>query len=258
MVTVSAVLHVAGFAAAVLLPRLIPRGPGGPPVYVVDLVALPAGPTTTLPPSGGGATKSQPSPPAPAKPEKAIPIPARGHKPEPKLTDKKPKSTPTPAKGQPTPKDKPNDKEKAVPAPAAATPPATAPVATEPSGAAGAGSGGTSTGTGAGGMGGTGSGQADAATFYGNLLRQRIEGAWIRPLYPPNWPGLQPPTATVRINLTSSGRVTSVALAAPSDYEAMDQSIMRAVQDAQPFPPFPSQLGRDVLSVSIDFVLPPK
>ncbi len=250
MVTLSAILHVAGFAAAVFLPRLIPRGPGGPPVYVVDLVALPAGPMTSQPPAAGGAAQRQPPPPAPAKPEKAIPLPERGRKPEPKPADKKPqlKATPAPAKTA-----KPDEKAgpPATPAAAASTPPAAG-------GTPGAGGGGAAGGATGGGMGGTGSGQADAATFYGNLLRQRIEGAWIRPLYPPNWPTQQPPTATVRISLTSSGRVSSVALAVPSGYEAMDQSILRAVQDAQPFPPFPSLLGRDVLSVSIDFVLPPK
>lgn len=255
MVTLSAILHVAGFGAAVFLPRLIPRGPGGPPVYVVDLVALPVGPTTSLPPSGGGAAQGQPPPPAPAKPEKAIPLPERGRKPEPKAPDKKPqaKATPAPSKTAPPSKEKPAP-PKDKPAENIATPPA----AGGSPGTAGTGVGGATTGPAGGGLGGTGSGQADAATFYGNLLRQRIEGAWIRPLYPSNWPTQQPPTATVRITLTSSGRVTSFTLVAPSGDEAMDQSIMRAVQDAQPFPPFPPQLGRDVLSVSIDFVLPPK
>ena len=62
----------------------------------------------------------------------------------------------------------------------------------------------------------------------------------------------------MRIGLTSSGRVTATELVAGSGYDAMDRSILRAVQDAQPFPPFPYQLGRDSLTVTIDFVLPPK
>ena len=62
----------------------------------------------------------------------------------------------------------------------------------------------------------------------------------------------------MRIGLTSSGRVTATELVAASGYDAMDRSILRAVQDAQPFPPFPYQLGRDSLTVTIDFVLPPK
>ena len=41
MVLLSLALHVAGFGLAIALPRLLPRGAQGPPVYVVDLVAPP-------------------------------------------------------------------------------------------------------------------------------------------------------------------------------------------------------------------------
>ena len=70
------------------------------------------------------------------------------------------------------------------------------------------------------------------------------------------------PTGSVRVGrvnglVTPSGRVTGLDVVVPSGYEAMDRSILRAVQDAQPFPPFPLELGRDSLTVKIDFVLPP-
>ena len=112
-------------------------------------------------------------------------------------------------------------------------------------------------GTQPGGAGGTGTGQADAATFYAGVLKHRIESAWLKPLYPQSWSGASDPTASVRIVLTPSGRVTGLDVVVPSGYEAMDRSILRAVQDAQPFPPFPLELGRDSLTVKIDFVLPP-
>ncbi len=53
----------------------------------------------------------------------------------------------------------------------------------------------------------------------------------------------------------SSGRVTSLELVAPSGYEALDASVLRAIQDAQPFPPFPSELGSGPQTVQFAFDL---
>jgi len=239
----SLLLHVAGVGAALALPRLLSRPGSGPPVYVVDLIALPAG-SPALPAAPAASPPRKES--APTKPEKPVAIPDRkAAKPEPKKSAK-----PEARKEEPRPAASPATKGAAAEG-AAQTPGRKE----EPSGATpGAGVPGLR----GGGAGGTGTEQADAATFYGNLLRQRIEGAWNKPIYPPTWTSREDPKASVRIGLTSSGRVTSTELVSASGYDAMDRSILRAVQDAQPFPPFPYQLGRDSLTVTIDFVLPPK
>ena len=53
MVILSFVLHVVGFGGAIGLPRLLPRESPGTPVYVVDLVSLPA-PAPRRKQAGGG------------------------------------------------------------------------------------------------------------------------------------------------------------------------------------------------------------
>lgn len=259
--TLSLVLHLAAFGAAIGLPRLLPRERVTSQVYVVDLVSLPAaGPA--IPPGPGRAARAAKAEPPTTKPEKAITLP------EPRVT--KPEPKPPPAKKKPPeakqPESKPMAPEKPrqppkAPAPEAAPAVVASAGASAPggpvAGAAGTAAGEGATGAGAGGT-GTGSGQADADTYYAGLLKRRIESAWNRPIYPPDWTESADPTATVRIVLTASGRVTEVVLVTPSGYEGMDRSIMRAVQDAQPFPPFPALMGRASLTVRIDFVLPPK
>ena len=245
----SVLLHVAGVGVALALPRLLSRPGSGAPVYVVDLVALPAG-SPALPAAPAASPSRKES--APPKPEKPVAIPDRkARKPEPKKTPEPKKiDKPDPRKEEPRPAASPSPK-----GPAAEGAAETQGRKEGPSGAT---SGAGAPGLRGGGAGGTGTEQADAATFYGNLLRQRIEGAWNKPIYPPAWTSREDPKASVRIGLTSSGRVTATELVAASGYDAMDRSILRAVQDAQPFPPFPYQLGRDSLTVTIDFVLPPK
>jgi TonB family protein len=259
LIALSIALHLIGFGLVIGLPRLLPRGPNGPPIYVVDLVSLPAGPLTASPPAGGAARRAEPPPP---KPEKAIKLPdkkAEPRQPAPKPTPrptpepKHPSATPTPIPARPTPRP-------------SATPPAPASETASEAGASGASSTGAAAGlpgTGSaadGGAGGTGqgAGQADATTFYANLLKTRIENAWNKPIFPPAWTSSEAPTAAVRIGLSSSGRVTGLELVSSSGYDAMDRSITRAVQDAQPFPPFPFQLGRETLTVTITFTLPQK
>ncbi len=254
---VSLVLHLACFGVALGLPRLMSRGPQGPPVYVVDLVSLPAGvPTPAAPPPGGGAPKTQP--PAPPKPEKAIPDrearkPDTKKKPPEKKKEepaRKPEAKPTPTKPAP-------DKAAAQtpPAPESAPPDAAAPQGSRGAGPAGGPGAPGATGAPGGGAGGAGMGQADAYTFYFARLRQTIEANWAKPIYPPMETVRPVLTATVRLTLTSSGRVTSLELVAPSGYEALDASVLRAIQDAQPFPPFPSELGSGPQTVQFAFDL---
>lgn len=113
-VSVSMALHVVGFVLAVGLPRLLPR-PALQPVYIVDLVALPAGPAADSPPPPAAAAASQPAaPPAPKKSEKAITLPEPKKpkaepKPEPKIAKTEPKLEP-----KPVPKIEPKQEPKTI------------------------------------------------------------------------------------------------------------------------------------------------
>jgi len=263
MVILSLVLHVVGFGGAIGLPRLIPREPPGTPVYVVDLVSLPA-PAPIRQRAGGGSRANKKTTPAakpPPKAEKAIKIPdPEKPKPEPKKEKPEPKKEPP----KPEPKkieeppakiEKPVEARKVEPEPPddavadAATGPAEG---TAPSSTIGG------RGTAAIGIpGGTGDAGGDARTFYFNLLKMRIESNWQRPIYPPNYTDRRTLLVRVRLGLSSSGRVTSLDLLTPSGYDALDGSILRAVRDAEPFRPFPPQITRPSMAIPIEFVFNP-
>ncbi len=241
-VALSMGLHLAGFGLAVALPRLLPRGAQGPPVYVVDLVALPS-------PGAPGAPPHAAAPPQkkeitrPPAPEKTIKLPERSAKkaeakskpPEPKKPEAKP--SPTPAA---------TDRGQAGGTAAAPSPGATP--AKAGAGGAGAGAGATA---------GAGAGQGGQADYYYTYLQGRIYAAWQRPLYPATETLRKSLTTTVRLTLSSSGRVTRAELVSSSGYGAIDQSVLRAVQDAQPFQPIPSSLGRESLTVNLEITLTP-
>jgi TonB family protein len=243
----SLVLHVAGFGAALGLPRLLPRGSQGPPVYVVDLVALPAGPVTVAPAAPPPQAKSSPAPP---KAEKPIALPERQPKKAP------PKKPPAPRedekRSEPKKPDPSRETAKDTSPPgtdagrAAAT---TGPAAGALPGAAG------DAGTRPGGAGGTGGKPTDEYNFYFSLLRRKIDAAWKKPLDPTSQ--AVGSSATITLTLSSSGRVTRLDLTRPSGFDSLDRSVLRAVQDAEPFPPFPYQLGVDTLTVNFEFVLTP-
>ncbi len=243
-VTVSFIIHVAGFGLAIGLPRLLPHSAGPPSVYVVDLVSLPVS-VAGAPPPGGSVAPAAPAP-VPSKPEKTIKIPEpAAKKTQPKKPPGKPATTPSPA---PKPE-----------AAAAKTPAEAGTVATTTPGQA--------TGTVAGGSGppadrpgvagGTGSGGTDARTFYYSLLDRKIRGAWKKPLDPENLAARSNLACLVTLSLSSSGRVLALDLERTSGFEPLDRSALRAVQDAEPFPPFPYQLGVSTLTIKLEFVLTP-
>lgn len=238
-IILSLALHLAGFGAALGLPRLLPRGSKGPPVYVVDLVTLPAG-LLSAAPAG-----------APPAPPKAAPAPPKAEKPI-ALPDRQPKKTPAkkpPAPRGPEPRREPA-KEAAPPqaatgSAAGATAPAAGALPGAPGGA----------GTQIGGAGGTGGRATDEYNFYLSLLDRKIRAAWKKPLDPTGQAvGL---LVTITLTLSSSGRVTGLDLTRPSGFDPLDRSALRAVQDAEPFPPFPYQLAMDSLTVNFEFKLTP-
>jgi protein TonB len=254
---VSLGFHLAAFLIAFGVPRLMASAPPSGPVYIVDLVSPPGGPAG--PPAAPAPQPQQaPAPPPPAAAPKTKPIEKAVVKPPPKPTEKAIVIPDRDAK-----KRKPTKPEPKVEATAATTAPTKAaapetPAQQKPETAAppvttGA-PGGTGTGAGAGGAGqGTGGG-GDDYTFYLSLLDHSIRGAWIRPVYT----GRETRSATVRLQLNRTGGVLRLELAVKSGFEPLDRSVLRAVKDAQPFPPFPTSLSLDTLSVQIVFDLTPE
>ena len=93
-------------------------------------------------------------------------------------------------------------------------------------------------------------------TFYASLVRRNIENAWKKPIYPPAETSRRAFTTQIRLTLTSSGRVADMRVLIPSGYEAMDRSVLAAVNEAM-FPPFPPSLGYASLPFTVEMVLTP-
>ncbi len=253
-IVLSLVLHLVGFGAALGLPRLLPRKPPGAPIYIVDLVSLPPGGPAK--PARSGQSKRpaikpparkqvapqppKPKPKPPPRKKKPVTIPDRKIEPEP--ATKKPPVKKTPVRPP-------------EPTPQAGASGATADDAIEdaPDAAPKAGvSGGV--GVNLGGDGSGGSGANDQYTFYLSLLDRNIRRTWTQPIHI----GRDVLSAMVSLTLSSSGRVLRLDLVKPSGYDPLDRSVIRAVREASPFPPFPHFLGRDDLTVQIVFDLNPK
>ena len=241
----SIALHLVGFGAAGGLPLLIPRQSGPPPIYVVDLVSLPAGrPRVARRPVAPSAPPAR-KPPAPKpEPEKKIAIPDPVPRKTPVPEKPKPKKTPEPTQTPPPSDESTDDRVEETATTGPQIPDGTATAAAGPG----------VSGIGVAGLGGEGSARADAYTFYLSLLDRKIRGAWQRPVYF----GRQALEATVRMTLTSSGRLSSLELTESSGFDLLDRSAMRAVRDAGSFPPFPYDLGLDSLTVQVVFDLTPQ
>ncbi|MFQ5877828.1 MAG: energy transducer TonB [Acidobacteriota bacterium] len=254
LLLLSLLIHAVGLGAAAGLPRLLPRRALAAPVYVVDLISLPSARArrpARAAPARGAAGKSAPLP----KPEKAVAVPAptakKRAKPQPR-----PEPSPTPPKPRPSPP----PERPAAEAPVASGPDGQTTRTSLPPAPGPAGPGATSAGAAGasqvqiGGVGGSGPGEGDTYDFYLSLLDRKIRRAWQRPVYF----GREVLQATVRMTLTSSGRLAALELVRPSGYDLLDRSVLRAVRDAGSFPPFPYDLGLDSLAVQVVFDLTPQ
>jgi len=258
-VLVSLALHVLACVIVLGVPRLLARAPGVAPIYVVDLVSLPGGGPAG--PQAGPASQAPPPPKPPSAdartatppkkaPEKAIVLPERGAR---KSASKTPPKPAAPSKPEEPQQDAGATKEAALQGAASANSPASpAPGPATPEKPDARGAGGQGDGSGGGGQ-GSGLG-GDEYNFYLALLDRSIKGAWKRPLYK----GREVLSAVVRLQISRSGRVVRLDLVQTSGLDALDRSVLRAVRDAEPFPPLPSALTLDSLPVQVLFELNPQ
>jgi protein TonB len=264
----SLAFHVGAFLLILGAPRLLALSPRQGPVYVVDLVtalpggaAGPPGPQSAAPPAPPAPAAKPPAPkpkekpketvkPPPKKPaEKSIVLPEKGAKKTPEKPKPKPETRPAEtsnAAGGTADESATKETQKAD---ASA---ATSPDAGKPAAAAGSGPGGTGTGGGGNGS-GTGGG-GDDYTFYLSLLDKNIRAAWNRPVST----ATETRSSTVSLTLSRSGRVLKLWLKTASGFEPLDRSVLLAVRAAEPFPPFPTTLTNDTLTVQIQFDLTPE
>jgi protein TonB len=250
-VTAAALLHGAGVALVLLLPRLTPPPPplSFVPVQIVPAQALGVRRPASRPQPAKPAAKPEPAaeePPAPEppkpKPERPAPKPAREEAPQ--LPDKPAKKPEKPQKAAAeTPK----------PAPAASSarkPPRPASVAPagetagEP-GKRGAPTG-TSQGTSAFGSQIAGLDNPDFKFgYYIDQLLSSIDSKWVRP------PFGKDVKAVVGFRIQRDGSITDLQISQSSGYNSFDLAALRAVQNASPFPPLPRAYRQDSLGVNL-------
>ena len=107
------------------------------------------------------------------------------------------------------------------------------------------------------GLGGKGVGLLlDEPTFqyewYKARLEDALKSAWRRPALPGST------TASVHFTISAAGAASEVQIVQSSGSSAFDQSVVRAVYDAAPFPRFPPQYTADRLGVLYTFELVPE
>jgi len=104
--------------------------------------------------------------------------------------------------------------------------------------------------------GGTGGAGNAGLRFPGYLqkMENKISGAWAPP--PVSFKG-EPAKVTIQFNIMKDGRVEreSIQVEKSSGYPFFDQAAMRAIYEADPFPPFPAFLSEDRLSIHFSFTM---
>ncbi len=249
-VAAAALLHGAGVALVLLLPRLTPPPPplAFVPVQIISAQALgvrrPAShPQVQKPSPKPEPAAEEPPAPEPPKPEpKPTPKPSREEVPE--LPDKPVKKTQKPQKASETPKPA---------APSSRTPlPRTSAPAPPPAGEAGGEPGrrgaltGSAQGTSAFGSQIAGLDNPDFKFgYYIDQLLSAIDSKWVRP------PLGNDVKAVISFRIQRDGSIDTPQVTQSSGYNSFDLAALRAVQNASPFPPLPRAYRQDSLGVNL-------
>jgi protein TonB len=86
---------------------------------------------------------------------------------------------------------------------------------------------------------------------YADLVAQRVTEKWQNGALA----GQSSPMAIITFDIQRDGTIRNAKVAQPSGNSTMDFSALRAVMDAGPFPPLPSEYERNQASVELQFQL---
>ena len=236
----SLVLHFLVFAGVFLTPSLHRRQFHVPVAYEVKLVELPGTQRTTGPRKAAPAKVSSPKVSTQLAPSTP---PAKG-----KVSAAKPEPRPAPPQGSARP-----GKEKVTPtspAPAQSAPaPQIAQAAVPAVQPASPGRGGS---PGIVSESGVTTEKADATLgYYLTAIQAKVSSRWIEPSLYLN-PG-QEERVVLGFTVLRSGLVRDIRVLNPSESVFLDQSALRAVQEAVPLPPFPPLFPEETLAVRFHF-----
>lgn len=87
--------------------------------------------------------------------------------------------------------------------------------------------------------------------YYIQLVKKRIYTQWVIPGALRSQQGL--PVVKVKVAIARNGTLGTIDFISSSDNELLNRSILDAIQNASPFPPFPAGLTDESLTVIINF-----
>jgi TonB family protein len=256
-VIMSVVLHASLFALALYMPT--PKSSG--PVYYVDLINMPGGG------GGGGGSKGQlvqQQQPRPTQRQSVKDLTVQKEEPQSKIRypdkDVKKRSSKKNNKREKkklvsvVKKDR-SDKQQQSPSTTVTRkdrlPGNELQTGISGGGGSGGGSGGGfGTGTGTGYGPGSGIGGFPYA-YYIETLRGKISSSWYSALVSPGLRGKH--VAGVYFKILRNGRISDLELESKSGNNSLDLSALRAVENAAPFPPLPSDYPYSYLAVHFEF-----
>jgi TonB family protein len=116
-------------------------------------------------------------------------------------------------------------------------------------------SGGSGSGTGSGsgyGSGGGGFGFSSPYSYYFDILRNKISSSWYSSVVSPGLRGKY--IVVVNFRILRNGKMNDLKLEKRSRIETLDQSALRAIENASPFPPLPNDYPDRYLIVHFEFI----
>jgi len=86
--------------------------------------------------------------------------------------------------------------------------------------------------------------------YYIGLVKSRIYTQWI---IPGSLRNQNKSVVKIKLLIKKSGNVASVEFLEESQNQLLNRSVMEAIQNSQPFPPFPKELQEDSLEIIVNF-----
>lgn len=89
--------------------------------------------------------------------------------------------------------------------------------------------------------------------WYGDIIASKVYGSWVQPSKV--MVGDKPLQSVVAFRVFRDGRVAVLGIRSSSGKHLMDESATKAIEDAQPFPPFPREWQGESIDVTVTFDL---
>jgi protein TonB len=86
---------------------------------------------------------------------------------------------------------------------------------------------------------------------YASVIKERIFYHWVYPLSAQN--SNMQGDLLIALRLDNNGNLIECSVTKPSKYKILDEHALKAINLANPFPPFPENIGLDFLNINASF-----